>query len=83
MLVFRALFWLAVVSLFVPYKEFDLDKGKFRVDYKALNRQFHALVHVCKTEPDVCEAAGDLARLAQKEAVRLAASAGEYAKNHS
>jgi hypothetical protein len=83
MLFVRALFWLAVVSLFVPYKEFDLDKGKFRVDYKALNRQVHALVHPCKTSPDFCEAARDLAHVAGKEIVRLAASATDYAKERS
>jgi hypothetical protein len=83
MLLLRALFWLVVVGLFVPYKEFDLATGEFKVDYPALGRQFHALVHVCGTKPELCEAARDLAHVAQKEAVRLAASAGEYAKKHT
>jgi hypothetical protein len=80
MIVLRALFWLAVVSLFVPYKEFDPMKGEFRVDYRALNRQAHALVHVCETEPKVCEAARALARATQKEALRLAGAMVERAK---
>jgi hypothetical protein len=82
-LLVRALFWLAVVSLFVPYKEFDLEKGRFRVDYPALNHQLHALAHPCKTSPDFCEAAGDLAHVAKKELVRLAVSATDYAKERS
>lgn len=83
MILLRALFWLAVMSLFVPYKEFDLDKGKIQVDYAALNKQFYAVVHVCETKPDFCEAAGDLAQALRHETMRLAISAGEYAKKHS
>jgi hypothetical protein len=74
MLVLRALFWLALVSLFVPYKEFDLVRGRYEVDYRALSRQFHALIHMCETKPEVCTAAQDLARVAREEALRLAAA---------
>lgn len=78
MLVFRALFWLALASLFVPYKEFDLARGRYEVDYKALGRQVHALIHVCETKPELCAAARDLARVARAEALRLAAALREH-----
>lgn len=71
MFVIRAAFWLALVSAFVPYKQFDLAKGEFRVDYKALNHQFHALIHVCETKPEVCVAAGDLVHVAREEAAHM------------
>ncbi len=71
MVALRALFWLALVSLYVPYKTFDPEAGKVEIDYPGLRARIAALTHPCETTPKACKAAQALLKRAEEEARAL------------
>lgn len=77
MVAFRALFWLVIVSLFVPFKVFDPVTGEFQIDYGALSARAASVMHLCETKPEACAAADRIATLAKAEAVRLITAIAE------
>ena len=74
MIVLRGLFWLALVAYLVPYKTFDLPKGRFVIDEKALMASLRDLPHYCAHNARACRAADALVQTIAVES-RAAAQA--------